>query len=177
MTQIAEVMTRGVRVMKPQDTMMLAAQAMDELNVGAVPVCDGDKLVGMVTDRDITVRGVASGRPADSTPLSEVMSQNVRCCYEDQSVDEVLELMREVQIRRLPVVDRNKKVVGMLSLGDLAAKAGDEADISQALEEISTPAEPDRSNLSAASGDAGGGQQTTQEQKSGDGRKGGRGLH
>jgi CBS domain-containing protein len=156
MTQVSQVMTRGVRTLSPRDSMQLAAQAMDELNIGAVPVCDGDRLVGIVTDRDITVRGVAHGRPADRTPLSEVMTREVCWCYEDQPVEEVAEEMEEIQIRRLPVVDREKHLVGMVSLGDVAVKCEHEA-AQDALTGISEPAEPDRSGTSAASGPAGGG--------------------
>lgn len=158
MTQVSEVMTRGVRTMSPNDTMQLAAQAMDELNVGVVPVCDGDRLVGMVTDRDIAIRGVAQGCAPDRTRLADVMSADVRCCFDDQPVDEVMDQMQEAQIRRLPVLDRDRHVVGILSIGDVAAKAGSsDADVGEALSGISEPAEPDRSNLSAASGSAGGG--------------------
>lgn len=156
MTQVAEVMTRGVRSMSPRDSLQFAAQAMDELDIGAIPVCDGERLVGMVTDRDITVRGVAQGCAVDSTPLSAVMSGEPQCCYEDQSIEEVSALMQDEQIRRLPVLDRDKHLVGMLSLGDLAAKAGGRP-AGEALEKISEPAEPDRSGLSSASGSAGGG--------------------
>ncbi|RZI84465.1 MAG: CBS domain-containing protein, partial [Rubrivivax sp.] len=148
MTQVAEVMTRGVRSMMPGDSLQLAAQAMDELNVGVIPVCDGDQLIGMVTDRDITVRGVAQGLPADSTPIREVMSENVRCVFEDQSIDEATAQMQSAQVRRLPVLDREKRLVGILALGDVAAKTDDEC-AGEALSNISEPAEPDRSSQSA----------------------------
>jgi CBS domain-containing protein len=157
MTQVSDVMTRGVRTLSPQDTMRLAAQAMDELDVGSIPVCDGKRLVGMVTDRDIIARGIARGLPPESTPLKDVMSAPVQWCFEDESVDEATELMRDHAIRRLPVVDHEKRLVGMLSLGDVAAKGGgDEA--ADALSDISEPARPDRSSTSAASGSAGGGE-------------------
>jgi CBS domain-containing protein/protein required for attachment to host cells len=145
MTQVFEVMTRGVRSLAPQDSIVRAAQAMDELDVGVVPVCDGDRLVGMVTDRDIVVRAVAKGRAADDTPLADVMSPDPRWCFEDQSVDEVLEQMRDARIRRVAVLDHAEHLVGMLSLGDVAVKAdGDGAGI--VLEEISEPAQPDGRN-------------------------------
>lgn len=142
MTQVADVMTRGVRTLAPTDSMLRAAQAMEELNVGSVPVCDGEQLLGMVTDRDITVRGVAHGKPAD-TPLSEVMSKGVRWCFEDDSIDKVVDEMRDGKIRRVPVVDRDKHLVGILSLGDVATKA-DSFEAGEALADISDPAEPDR---------------------------------
>jgi CBS-domain-containing membrane protein len=156
MTQVADVMTRGVRTLSPGDSLQFAAQAMDELNVGAVPVCEGERLVGMVTDRDITVRGVAQGLPVDRATLREVMSESVLWCFEDQALDEAVTLMAQAQVRRLPVVDQDRRVVGIVSLGDVAVKAGTDGALG-ALHEISQPAEPDRSGNSAASGAAGGG--------------------
>lgn len=155
-TTVADVMTRGVRTMAPDDSMALAAQAMEELNIGSLPVMEDGEVVGIVTDRDLVVRGVAQGLPADRTPLRDLMTEAVQVCYEDETVDEVLEQMQATQIRRLPVLDRDMQVVGILSLGDVAAKA-DEVDVGEALADISEPAEPDRSSLSAASGPAGGG--------------------
>lgn len=163
MTRVAEIMTRGVRAMRPSDSVVLAAQAMDELNVGVVPVCDGERLVGMVTDRDITIRAVAQGKADQGVTLSSVMSSEVSWCYEDQNVDEVMRDMSKRQIRRLPVVDRDKHLVGMVSLGDIAAKSdGDQ--VSESLADISEPAEPDRSRQSQASGSAGGGSAKAQSQ-------------
>jgi CBS domain-containing protein len=153
MTTVAEIMTRGVRSLSPQDTVVRAAQAMDELNVGVLPICEGDKLVGMVTDRDIVVRGVAQGNEPRTTKLADVMSTNVRCAREGDDVDEVLSRMAEQQIRRMPVVDENEKLVGIVSLGDIAAKdPEDEVDVAMSLGDISTPAEPDRSGSGAADG-------------------------
>ncbi len=158
MTTVADVMTRGVRSMSPQDTVALAAQAMDELNVGVIPVCEGDKLVGMVTDRDIVVRGVAQEADTKSMKLADVMSTNVRCAKEDEDVDQVLDEMARAQIRRMPVVDRQEHLVGIITLGDIAAKSDNEGmDVAQSLGEISEPASPDRSSQSKASGPAGGG--------------------
>ena len=158
MTTVADVMTRGVRTMSPTDTLARAAQAMDELNVGVIPVCDGEKLVGVVTDRDIVVRGVAQECDIKTTKLADVMSANVRCATEDQDVDEVLGEMADSQIRRMPVVDGQQRLVGIVSLGDIADKdMEDELDVAQSLAEISSPAQPDRSGQSQASGDAGGG--------------------
>src|SRR5437868_12688379 len=112
MTTVAEVMTRGVRSMSPQDPVTLAAQAMDELNVGVIPVCEGDKLVGMVTDRDIVVRGVAQQVDPKTMKLADVMSTHVRCAHEDDDVDDVLGQMARTQVRRMPVLDANEKLVG-----------------------------------------------------------------
>ena len=142
MTRVSDVMTRGVRTLSPHDSIAAAAQAMEALDVGVVPVCEQDLLVGIVTDRDIVVRGVAHGRPPDATPLNEVMSREPRWCFDDQSLDEVLEQMRDARIRRMPVLDRAQHLVGMLSLGDVAVKAdGDGAGI--VLQEVSEPAAPE----------------------------------
>jgi CBS domain-containing protein len=152
MTTVAEVMTRGVRTLGPNDTVVQAARCMDELNVGVIPVVDGDKLVGMVTDRDIVVRGVATEGELRSMKLVDVMSGHVRCAKEDDDVDQVLSEMAEAQIRRLPVVDGNQKLVGIVSLGDIAAKnPEDEVDVAMSLGDISSPAEPDRSEVGAQS--------------------------
>lgn len=156
MTAVLQVMTRGVRAMSLSDSVVLAAQAMDELNVGVVPVCDGQPLVGMVTDRDITVRAVAQGRADERRRLSDIMTGGVHWCFEDQPLEEVLRGMSTTQIRRLPVVDRQKHLVGMAMLGDIAAKSGEEG-IDDSLGDISEPSEPDRSGYSQASGAAGGG--------------------
>ncbi|MEO7160920.1 MAG: CBS domain-containing protein [Polaromonas sp.] len=156
MTTVSKVMTRGVRSMSPSDTMVLAAQAMEELNVGVIPVCEGGKLVGMVTDRDIVVRGVAQELDATTTRLADVMSTNVRTAREHDDVDDVLSAMGEDQIRRMPVVDDKGRLIGILSLGDIAVKDPDD-DVAASLGEISFPAEPDRASQSQASGAAGGG--------------------
>jgi CBS domain-containing protein len=145
MTRVTEVMTRGVHVLSAGDSLQAAAQAMDQLNVGAIPICDGGGLVGLVTDRDIVVRGVAPGLSMTGTPLSEVMSAPVRCCHEDDSLADVTELMSTVQLRRVPVLGADGQLVGMLSLGDVAAKASAQQ-ASSALSDISEPAEPDRSD-------------------------------
>ncbi|HEY8606139.1 MAG TPA: CBS domain-containing protein [Noviherbaspirillum sp.] len=146
MQRIAEVMTRDVRSVTPQETIRRAAEMMDELNVGALPVCDGERLVGMITDRDITVRAVAAGVPPDTAQVGEVMSVQVRWCFEDQPVDEVMQQMADTQIRRVPVVDQNThSLIGIVSLGDLATKHS--AQVDRTLEGISSPSEPDRSRL------------------------------
>ena len=142
-TTVAELMTRGVHVMAPDDSLDLAARLMDDLNVGAMPVRQADMLLGIVTDRDIVVRGIARNRPVDRTPVSDVMSEHVRFCFDDQPVNEVLPEMRQAQIRRLPVLDRQRRLVGMLSLADLATKASPQA-AAAVLAAVSEPAEPDR---------------------------------
>lgn len=141
MTQVSEVMTRSVRSISPADSLQAAAQLMQELDVGALPVCGGDDVVGMVTDRDITIRGVARGCPADSTAVSDVMTTGIECCFEDDSLEAATEKMQLAQIRRLPVLDRDNRLVGVLALGDIAAKA-DSAQAAETLSEVSEPAMP-----------------------------------
>jgi CBS domain-containing protein len=143
MQTIQDIMTCDVQFVSPEDSVRRAAQLMDEFNVGSIPVCDGPKLVGMITDRDITVRSTAAGQEPGSTRVGDVMSTDVRTCYASQSVDEVLGQMGDVQIRRVPVVDQQShSMVGIVSLGDMATKHS--SGVESALEEISTPSEPDR---------------------------------
>ena len=143
MQKISEVMTRDVRSISPEETVRRAAQLMDELNVGSLPVCDGPKLVGMITDRDITIRSTAAGQSPESTRIGDVMSTEVRTCYGTQSVDEVLREMGDSQIRRVPVVDQaSHSLVGIVSLGDFATRHAGPTD--EALEEISAPSDADR---------------------------------
>lgn len=157
MKSVKDVMTSGVRTLGPRDTVVLAAQAMEELDVGALPVCDGERILGMVTDRDIVVRGVAQDLAPASTRLEDIMSAQVEWVFEDEDLADVAAKMQQLQIRRLPVLDREKRLVGMLSLGDLAAK-GDAHQAGDALADISEPARPTRTGQSRASGPAGGGE-------------------
>ena len=136
MKSVSNIMTRNVRVVSPSDSVIRAAQAMEELNVGAVPVCDGQRLVGMLTDRDIVVRGVAQGMADVDTKVSEIMSREVKWCLQDQPVDEVLGVMSQHQIRRMPVVDAQHQLVGIVSVGDIATKA-EESPVADLLSEIS----------------------------------------
>ncbi|WP_397412477.1 CBS domain-containing protein [Polaromonas sp.] len=139
MTTVTDVMTRNVRTLTPSDTVASAAQAMDKLNVGVIPVCEGDKLLGMVTDRDLVVRAVAQGLDGN-TPLAKVMSAKVHTARETDDLDKVLADMAAKQIRRLPVVDGANRLVGIVSIGDIAVKGQDEEDVGQSLAEISSPA-------------------------------------
>jgi CBS domain-containing protein len=138
MQTIQDVMTRDVTTISPEDTVRRAAQLMKELDVGAMPVCDGPTLVGMLTDRDITIRSTAEGRAPETTRVGDVMSTEVRTCYATQSVDEVLAEMGDEQIRRVPVVDQQShSLVGIVSLGDIATKHAATTD--KALGAISAP--------------------------------------
>ncbi|MDP2032021.1 MAG: CBS domain-containing protein [Polaromonas sp.] len=139
MTTVTDVMTRNVRTLSPSSTIADAAMAMEELDVGVIPVCEGDKLLGLVTDRDIVVRAVAQGLGGD-TPLSKVMSTDIRSARADDDLDTVLADMASSQIRRLPVLDGEERLIGIISIGDIALKGQDEEDVGQSLGEISAPA-------------------------------------
>jgi CBS domain-containing protein len=122
--RISDAMTREVRLANPDQTIRDAAKMMAEIDAGAMPVGEGDRLVGMITDRDIAVRAVAQGKGPD-TPVREVMSiEQVLYCYEDEELDHVAKNMGEIQVRRLPVLDRSKRLVGIVSLADIAQSAG-----------------------------------------------------
>jgi len=142
--QLKDVMTHGVEVVNPGTTLQEAAEKMRRLDVGPLPVCDGDRLVGMLTDRDITVRAVAEGCDPTTTPVREAMTPEIIHCFEDQDVQEAARLMAQYQIRRLPILNRNKRLVGMVSLGDLAVSTGDQRRVGEVLEQVSEPAEPRR---------------------------------
>ncbi|HET9232441.1 MAG TPA: CBS domain-containing protein [Vitreimonas sp.] len=135
--KIRDVMTPDVRTIAPSATIREAAQMMAETDVGALPVAENDRLIGMVTDRDIAVRAVAAGRNAD-TPVREAMSPEIKYCFEDDDVDEVCENLADQQLRRLPVIDSDKNLVGIVSLSDLA-KRGDSEAAGEALEGITKP--------------------------------------
>jgi CBS domain-containing protein len=135
--RVSEAMTREVRVASPTQTIREVARIMDEIDAGSMPVGDNDKLVGMITDRDIAIRAVALGKGPD-TPVREVMSDSkVLYCYEDEELAHVAKNMGEEQVRRLPVVNRDKRLVGIVSLGDLAQNEGRAA--SKAVKGVTKP--------------------------------------
>jgi CBS domain-containing protein len=136
-------MTRDVGVIHPDAPVATAAAMMKDLNVGAIPVCDGDRLVGMITDRDITIRSTAIWVDPATTTVGEAMTSEVLYCFEDQDVLDAARLMEEEQIRRLPILDRKKRLVGIVSLGDLAVHTQDQRLSGEILEEVSLPAEPE----------------------------------
>ena len=138
--KINEIMTTDVEVIPPDSSIRAAAQRMAKLGVGALPVCDGERLIGMVTDRDITVRAVAEGLDPDQTPVRDCMSPKIVYCFEDQSLEEARNVMEEKQIRRLPVISRDKQLVGILAIGDLAIKTDEVQQVGHTLQEISQPA-------------------------------------
>jgi CBS domain-containing protein len=118
---------------------MEAAKKMKQLDVGAVPVCDGDRLCGIITDRDITMRAVAEGRDPSKTKVSDAMTNDIVYCFEDQQDTDAAEIMRQHQIRRLPIVNREKRLVGIVSLGDLSLRGEDDNLAVETLDEVSAP--------------------------------------
>lgn len=137
MESISKIMSRSVGVVSPGSTIREAAEQMRVLNVGAVPVCEGQKLLGMITDRDIALRAVASGRDPLQTRVSDVMSGNLIWCSEEASVAEVAETMAAHQIRRIPILDQEQNLVGIVALADLANSQQDPGLKADALEGIS----------------------------------------
>jgi CBS domain-containing protein len=135
--KVSKIMTRDVRLLSPNNTIREAATLMAEIDAGALPVGENDRLVGMVTDRDIVVRGVALGKPID-TRVSAVMSREMLYCFDTDEIDNVARNMGKAQVRRLPVVNSDKRLVGIVSLGDLARK-DDPATIGQTVTRVSTP--------------------------------------
>lgn len=135
--KVSEIMSRDVQVARPNESIQSVARRMKEIDAGSLPVCDGETIQGMVTDRDITIRAVAEGRSFD-TPVSEIMSRGVEYLFEDDDAGEAADRMADAQVRRLPVVDRDKRLVGILALGDIAGRVQDKT-AGQTLEEISQP--------------------------------------
>jgi CBS domain-containing protein len=142
--RVFEVMTKNAECIRPDATVRDAAGRMRDLDVGSLPVCDNDRIVGVVTDRDIAVRSVAEGHDPRADHVRDIMTNGVTYCFEDQDIREAADLMREKQIRRLPVLSRAKRLVGIVSLGDLAVQSGDEKLGGHTLEGISEPAMPNR---------------------------------
>jgi CBS domain-containing protein len=141
--QVKEVMTRYVECTHPDASLQEAAQKMQALDVGPLPVCgDNDQLLGIITDRDITVRAVAEGHDPKSVRVQEAMTPDIAYCMEDQDVTEAARIMKEKQIRRLVVLNRDKRLVGIVSLGDLAVGTRDKQLAGAALEHVSEPAQP-----------------------------------
>ena len=137
--RVSEAMTRDVRLCTPGQTIREAAKTMADIDAGSVPVSENDRLVGMITDRDIAVRAVAEGKGPD-TPVREVMSQEVKYCFDDEELDHVAKNMGDIRVRRLPVVNRDKRLVGIVSLGDVALKG--ERVAGKAVKGVSQPGGP-----------------------------------
>jgi len=134
-----EIMTRNVQVIPPDATLQGAARMMRDLDVGGLPVCDGERLTGFLTDRDIAIRAVAEGQDPATCNVADVMTTRLHWCYADEDVEKAAKLMKEHQIRRLMVLDRDKMLCGIVSLGDLAVEGEDDEFAGEVLESISEP--------------------------------------
>lgn len=135
--KVGDCMTRDVEIANPEQSIREVAQMMGRLDAGVMPVGDNDRLVGMITDRDIAVRGVALGKGPEAK-VRDVMSREVKYCFDDDDVEDVLDNMGDLRVRRLPVLNRDKRLVGIVSLGDLA-RNGEVAEAGEALSGISQP--------------------------------------
>ena len=144
MQKLRDIMTRNVEIIAPKATVQEAAKKMKDLNVGALPVCDGDKLTGMLTDRDLVMRILAEGRNPKTVTVSDAISTDVVFCFEDDSVEKASQLMAQHQIRRLPVMSSTKRLVGIVTLGDLAVHGTNPEASGDVLQQVSTPAHPTR---------------------------------
>ena len=138
MEKLKDVMTSDVQVISPNATIRQAAQKMHEGDFGMMPVAENDRMIGAISDRDIAVRGIAEGKGPD-TPVRDVMSEGITWAYEDDSIERAAQIMSEHQIRRLPVVSREKRLVGIVALGDFAMESSDLKPAAEALAEISQP--------------------------------------
>lgn len=137
--KLKDVMTRDIQDIAPDCSLKRAAETMRALDVGALPVCENKRLTGMITDRDIAIRAVADGRDPNQTNVRDAMSGSLIYCYEDEDISKAVKLMEEKQIRRLPVLDRNHQLCGIVSLGDLATRVRDDRLSGEVLERVSEP--------------------------------------
>ena len=137
--KLGKLCTRDPQCIGPEAGLVEAARKMKSLDVGMLPVCENDRLIGSVTDRDITVRGIAQGLDPGTTRVRAIMTPGIVYCFEDQDAKEAAQLMEEKQIRRLPVLNRDKRLVGILSLGDLAVRTGKDKLAGEVLERVSEP--------------------------------------
>jgi CBS domain-containing protein len=142
--QVSDVMTRDVETIPPDASLQQAAQAMEAIGVGSLPVCDGRRLVGTLTDRDIVVRGVATGRSPIEMLVRECMTEDISYAFEDEDSEQVLARMQALQVRRLAVLDKQKNLVGIVALGDIATepRAANLREVGEAIAEISEPSRP-----------------------------------
>jgi CBS domain-containing protein len=135
--KVKDVMTKLVEFVRPETTVQEAAGKMKDLNVGPIPVCEGERVLGILTDRDIVVRAVAEGRDARTTRVQDVMTRDVVCCTEDDDVKDAARLMKDHQIRRIVVITASKKLAGIVSLGDIAVDTHDDRMSGDVLEKVS----------------------------------------
>lgn len=142
--QVKEIMTQNVEVISVDASIKDAARKMKTMDIGILPVIDGDQLIGMVTDRDIVVRAVAEGQDVSRTLIRDVMTPNVIYCFDDQDLNEATKIMEDNQVRRILVLNRNKQPVGIISQGDVAVQSGDDHLVEELVRHVSEPAHVSR---------------------------------
>jgi CBS domain-containing protein len=138
--QVSEIMTTDFEMIDSTNSLTQAAEKMKSLNVGFLPVKEGTRLVGLITDRDIVIRGLAEGKNPGATQVKDIISSRILYCFDDDSVEEAARLMEDNQVRRLIVVNHDQVPVGVVSLGDIAVRAGQESLSGEILERVSEPA-------------------------------------
>lgn len=138
--KVRDILTRNPEVIHPEAMICEAAQKMKAQDIGMLPVCDGERLVGSLTDRDLTIRAIAEGSDPLKTRVREVMTGKVCYCLEEDSVEKAAQIMEDRQIRRLPVLNKNKRLVGIISVGDLAVRTRDERLLEEVMEHVCEPA-------------------------------------
>jgi len=143
--KLNQIMTRDVEIIHPDDTLETAAQKMRDRDIGFLPVCDGDRLIGVLTDRDLIMRALAEGKESKTTLGSDLVTSPAIYCFDDQSVDEAAKLMHDNQIRRIVILGRDKRMVGVVSLGDLAMNIDDKksGDVLQSVSEPMSASRPE----------------------------------
>ncbi|MDP4144424.1 MAG: CBS domain-containing protein [Bacillota bacterium] len=139
--KVKDLMTKSIASLNPEDTIEQAAHLMKQYDIGSIPVCSGEKVIGIITDRDITLRSVAEGENVKKQTVREIMTSNPVTCSPDTDIHDATRIMSERQIRRIPIVDQDK-LIGMLSLGDVAVNSGLGRDAENALSDISEPCVP-----------------------------------
>ena len=137
--QIRDIMTRQVELVNPNTPLKEAARMMRDADIGFLPVGENDRLVGTLTDRDIAIRAVADGKDPNSAKVADAMTPEIAYAFEDQDSSEAAQIMSEKQIRRLPIMSRDKRLVGVLAIGDLATKTGDDDVVGQTVQDVSEP--------------------------------------
>jgi CBS domain-containing protein len=138
--KVRDILTKDPEVVHPEAGISEAARKMKDHDIGMLPVCDGNRLVGSITDRDIAIRAVADKRDPSSTRVRDIMTAKVCYCFEDSDLEEAAQIMEEQQIRRLPVLNAQKRLIGIVSIGDLAVRSRDERLLEEVMERVCEPA-------------------------------------
>lgn len=138
--KVTNVLTRNPEVIRPDANICEASRKMKKNDIGMLPVCENQRLVGVITDRDVTIRGVADHLDLSATSVREVMTPGAYYCFEDQELDEAAAIMKKQQVRRLPVLNENKRLIGVISLGDIAVRSQNERMAEEILERVSEAA-------------------------------------